>query len=103
VKTFNTRLTGWYAPMVGQRFRTPVNSNAVTVHLYTTGLTSKPEAGLSMEPYKLNYMAITLSTQRFTRKTLLSSVGACFRRWAIDGRDQGTCIGLLINADRGSA
>ena len=63
VKSFNTGLMGWYAPIIGQRFQTAVNSNTVTAYLYATGLTSSPDGGISSGRYKLNYMPITLSTQ----------------------------------------
>ena len=62
VKSFDTGLMGWYAPIIGQRFQAVVNSNTVTAYLYATGLTSSPEGGISSGRYKLNYMPITLST-----------------------------------------
>jgi hypothetical protein len=66
VKTFETGHLGWYTPIVGQRFQTAVGSSAVQVYLYATGFYTKPEGGLDLALYKMNYMPITLSTKQLT-------------------------------------
>jgi hypothetical protein len=51
VKAFETGASGWYTPIIGQRFQVSVDRSAVRAILYASG-----------GGYKLNYMTITLST-----------------------------------------
>lgn len=67
-KTLDTGKLGWYAPIIGQRFQTVVNSSAVKAILYATGFNTKPEGGLDMTLYKLDYMPITLSIEPLPQK-----------------------------------
>ncbi len=63
VKAFDTGRLGWYTPIVGQRFQTSLDSSTVKAYFYATGFLTKPEGGLDMALYKLNYIPITLSTK----------------------------------------
>ena len=63
VKSFDTGKLGWYTPIIGQRFQTTVDPSTVKAVFYATGFLTKPEGGLDMALYKLNYMPITLSTR----------------------------------------
>jgi len=58
-----TAKLGWYTPIIGQRFQTVVDGNTVKAYFYATGFRTRPEGGLDMSLYKLNYLPITLSTQ----------------------------------------
>jgi hypothetical protein len=62
-KTFDTGNLGWYTPIIGQRFQTPLDGSTVKVYMYATGYFTKPEGGLDMSLYKFDYMPITLSTR----------------------------------------
>jgi hypothetical protein len=68
VKSFDTGRLGWYTPIVGQRFQKAVDSHTVTAVLYSSGFSLKPEGGFDATLYKLNYMAITLSTRPLPHK-----------------------------------
>jgi hypothetical protein len=57
-KTVDTGKMGWYVPIIGQKFQTQVDAHTVRCVLYPTGNYQNP--GL----YKLNYIPITLSTER---------------------------------------
>jgi len=63
VKALETAKLGWYTPIIGQRFQTVVDGNTVKAYFYATGFRTRPEGGLDMSLYKLNYLPITLSTQ----------------------------------------
>lgn len=63
VKSFDTGRQGWYTPIIGQRFQKTEDGSSAKVYLYATGLVTKPEGGLEMGLYKLNYMPVTLSTK----------------------------------------
>jgi hypothetical protein len=63
VKSFDTGRLGWYTPIIGQRFQTAEDGHSVNVYLYATGFLTKPEGGLDMALYKMNYMSVTLSTK----------------------------------------
>lgn len=68
VKSLETGTLGWYTPIIGQRFQTPLNADATQVYLYATGFFSKPEGGLDPSLYKLNYLPITLSAKPLEHK-----------------------------------
>jgi len=60
IKSFDTGNLGWYAPIIGQRFQTVVDSATVKGFLYASGLPSDEAASYK---YRLYYMPITLSTK----------------------------------------
>jgi hypothetical protein len=68
IKVLDTGRLGWYTPIIGQRFQTEIGSGAVKAFFYATGFTSKPEGGLDLALYKLNYLPITLSTAPLEHK-----------------------------------
>ncbi len=55
-KTIDTGSLGWYVPIIGQKFQTVVNGQAVNCFLYPTG--NYQNGSL----YKLNFIPVTLST-----------------------------------------
>jgi hypothetical protein len=68
LKSLETQRLGWYTPIIGQRFQTDKGAGAVQAFLYTTGTAAKPEGGVDMSLYKLNYIPITLSTRPLEHK-----------------------------------
>jgi hypothetical protein len=68
VKSFETGHLGWYTPIIGQRFQTNIDAGIVTAYFYATGFRTRPEGGLDMSLYKLNYIPVTLSTRPLQHK-----------------------------------
>ncbi len=68
VKTFDTGRLGWYAPIIGQRFQKSSDTATVTAFLYATGFYNKPDGGVDLSLYKLNYVPIRFSTKQLQQK-----------------------------------
>lgn len=68
IKSFDTGTLGWYTPIVGQRFQTKLDVSSAQAFLYATGFFTRPEGGLDMSLYKLDYIPITLSTKPLQHK-----------------------------------
>jgi hypothetical protein len=64
-RRFNTGEFGWYTPIIGQRFQTPIDENTVHVILYTSGINFAGHA-----TYCLTSFPITLSTTTLLHETI---------------------------------
>ncbi len=56
-KTIDTGTTGWYVPIISQKFQRKVDANTVDCLLFATG------NYMNRSMYRLNFMPITLSTK----------------------------------------